>query len=124
MRSRPFTYSAGPNTAMGLIGYRCAECDGRFAPPRLYCPECGSDERDEVSLAGRGIVRAWTAIHVGPTRYEQEVPYTVVLVELDEGPRVMGRLEPNEKAEIGAKVDLGCVDEERGPVFHLRDTGA
>ncbi|MCY3800288.1 MAG: OB-fold domain-containing protein [Chloroflexi bacterium] len=108
---------------MGLTGYRCAACDGLFMPPRLYCPECGSDERHEVSFTGRGMVRVWTAIHVGPTRYEQEVPYTVVLVELEEGPRVMGRLEPGEKARIGAKLDLSSVDEKRGPVFRIADAG-
>lgn len=102
---------------MGLTGYRCAACDGLFVPPRIYCPECGSDDRLEVSFAGRGTVRAWTAIHVGPTRYEQEVPYTVVLVELEEGPRVMGRLESGEKARICQKLELSRVDEERGPVF-------
>ena len=109
---------------MGLTGYRCAACDELFMPPRLYCPECGSDERRDVSLVGRGTIRAWTVIHVGPTRYEQEVPYTVVLVELEEGPRVMGRLEPGETAEIGAKLDLSRLDEERGPVFRVACAGA
>ncbi len=109
---------------MDLAGYRCAACDELFMPPRVYCPECGSDERRDVSLAGRGTVRAWTAIHVGPTRYEQEVPYTVVLVELEEGPQVMGRLEPGETAGIGAKLDLSRVDQERGPVFRVVGAGA
>ncbi len=109
---------------MDLAGYRCAACDELFMPPRVYCPECGSDERRDVSLAGRGTVRAWTAIHVGPTRYEQEVPYTVVLVELEEGPQVMGRLEPGETAGIGAKLDLSRVDQERGPVFRVLGAGA
>ena len=108
---------------MGLTGYRCAACDGLFMPPRVYCPECGDDKRLKVSFAGRGTVRAWTAIHVGPTRYEHEVPYTVVLVELEEGPRVMGRLESDEKASIGEKLELGRVDEERGPVFRVADAG-
>ena len=109
---------------MDLAGYRCAACDELCMPPRVYCPECGSDERRDVSLAGRGTVRAWTAIHVGPTRYEQEVPYTVVLVELEEGPQVMGRLEPGETAGIGAKLDLSRVDQERGPVFRVVGAGA
>ncbi len=109
---------------MGLAGYQCAACDGLFMPPRLYCPKCGSDERRDVSLSGRGTIRAWTAIHIGPTRYEREVPYTVVLVELEEGPQVMGRLEPGGKAAMGAKLDLSRVDEERGPVFRVAGAGA
>jgi hypothetical protein len=93
-------------------------------PPRLYCPECGSDDHRNVSLSGRGTIRTWTTIHVGPTRYEHEVPYTVVMVDLEEGARLMGRLAASEQAKIGANVDLSHVDEDRGPVFRIAGNGA
>ena len=106
---------------MEPTAYRCAKCDTIFMPPRLYCPECGSDDHQNVALSGRGTIRTWTTIHVGPTRYESEVPYTVVLVELEEGPRLMGRLAPGETARRGTNVRLSRVDEKRGPVFRIAD---
>jgi uncharacterized OB-fold protein len=52
-------------------------------------------------------------------RYREEVPYTVVLVELEEGVRVMGRLAEGRRAERGRAILLRDVDPERGPVFRL-----
>lgn len=102
-----------------LTGYRCDSCGGLFLPPRNHCPRCGSDRKRETPLRGRGRIRAWTAIHVAPTRYQEEVPYTVVLVELEEGVRVMGRLAEGRRAERGRAILLHDVDPERGPVFRL-----
>ena len=64
-----------------------------------------------------GTVRAWTTIHIAPARYAGEAPYTVVLVELDEGPRLMGRLGVGERTERGNRVRCAGVDEQRGATF-------
>ena len=102
-----------------LTGYRCGNCGFLFLAPRDRCTRCGRDQKHEVLLSGRGRIRAWTTIHVAPARYREEAPYTVVLVELEEGGRLMGRLEAGQVAVRDAAILLREVDPERGPVFSL-----
>ena len=54
------------------------------------CPTCGRTGLEPHEVAGEGRVVVWTTIHVPPTRYAAEAPYTVVMVELDGGLRTMG----------------------------------
>ncbi len=70
-----------------------------------------------MPLSGRGHIRAWTTIHIAPTRYANEAPYTVVLVDLEEGIAVMGRLTGDTAAEQDASVTIVGIDPERGPMF-------
>lgn len=43
-------------------------------------------------LGQTGKVVSWTKIHTPPTGFEDEVPYVVVLVELNGGLRLVGQL--------------------------------
>ena len=47
---------------------------------------------ETVELEGKGKVQTFTTVNVAPEGRENEVPYTIVLVELDEGPWLMGNL--------------------------------
>lgn len=72
---------------------RCKTCGHvRFQPSR-YCPDCGSNESEWTELAGSGRIWARCAFHrVYFEGFRDEVPYNVVLVELDGGPRVYSNL--------------------------------
>jgi uncharacterized OB-fold protein len=68
---------------------RCDVC-GRFRfPPAPVCPECLADAFDWAPLSGAGTVLAATVFH---RRYfpQLPVPYTVVAVEIREGPILIG----------------------------------
>ncbi|HZC19826.1 MAG TPA: OB-fold domain-containing protein, partial [Rubrobacteraceae bacterium] len=62
---------------------------------------------------GRGIVYATTAVY----RRDGE-PYNVALVDLEEGLRMMSRVEglPPEEVEVGLRVMLEVREEDDGPV--------
>jgi uncharacterized OB-fold protein len=45
-----------------------------------------------IELSGKGKIQTFTTINVAPEGRENELPYTVMLVELDEGPWIMGNL--------------------------------
>jgi uncharacterized OB-fold protein len=99
----------------GKLGYqRCADCSAAVFYPRVLCPVCGSRALEWRESAGRGTVYATTAVH-GRDRD----PRNVVLVDLDEGFRMMSRIEdvPAEEVEIGARVRFEVrQDEEDEPV--------
>ena len=98
----------------GKLGYqRCADCSAAVFYPRLLCPVCGSGALEWHVSAGRGAVYATTAVH-GRDRD----PRNVVLVDLDEGFRMMSRVEdvPAEEVEIGARVRFEVREGEEEPV--------
>jgi hypothetical protein len=71
-----------------------------------------------VRLGGGGRLISWTVIRVAPQRYAAEAPYTVGLVELDEGLRLTARIDgPPESLSRGAPLAVASTDPDRGPIF-------
>ena len=94
-----------------LLGLKCKDCGTVTVPPKMACRQCASPDMEVVELKGKGKIQTFTTVHVAPEGRNDEVPYTIVMVELDEGPWIMGNLvsiEP-EKATmelIGKKVKM------------------
>jgi uncharacterized protein len=68
---------------------RCDACGELRFPPAAVCPRCLSPDCTWRPITGTGTVLGWTVIH---RQYfpELPVPYTVVAVETDEGPILVG----------------------------------
>jgi uncharacterized protein len=82
---------------------RCAACGSRQFYPRALCIECGGEPDWEV-MSGWGKVHTFTVIRQnGSAPFRDELPYVVAIVELDEGPRMMGNVTgcPVEDVVIG-----------------------
>lgn len=77
----------------------CPSCGLRWTLPRTGCPACGAAPRRRAS-SGRGRVAAVSVVH--PASGE---PYVLVLVDLDEGVRAMGRA--STAVPIGCRVRAG-----------------
>ena len=75
------------------------------------CPACGAPGAVEIEAAGTGIVYSFVRVHRAfSAERAAEVPYTVVVVELDEGCRVLGRIEDHGRAAIDDRVTAAYVD--------------
>jgi uncharacterized OB-fold protein len=102
---------------------RCSACGEAIFYPRVVCPVCGGTDLEWEVSSGRGIVYATTAVY----RREAD-PYNVVLVDLEEGFRMMSRVEgvPAESVEIGMRVVLRVDHEgdEPVPVFVPENEGS
>ncbi|CAN5756357.1 hypothetical protein BH23PSE1_BH23PSE1_00210 [soil metagenome] len=73
---------------------RCASCGLHRHYPQLVCPQCHSLEVAWVRAGGNGHLHSWTiAHHAFHPAFADEVPYVLATVELEEGPRVLCRLE-------------------------------
>ena len=95
-----------------LLGLKCKECGTITVPPKMACRGCTSTHLETVELKGKGKIRTFTTIYVAPEGRENEIPYIVVLVELDDGPWIMGNLIDIDPAEasmelIGKRVKMG-----------------
>ncbi len=86
-----------------LLIQHCGACARYSFPPRRRCPHCGADALSLVPASGRGYVHATTVI---ARRAEQGGDYNLVLVELEEGFRLMSRVEdlPPQAVTIGMPV--------------------
>jgi len=73
-----------------LLLQRCAGCGQLRHPPAPMCPQCRSLEWDTVASTGRGTIYSWVVSH----HPSDDDPHgrVVVLVELDEGVRLVSNL--------------------------------
>ena len=80
---------------------RCRDCRKFHFFPRLCCPYCGSQALDWTAPSGQGTLYSVTIV-----RAREGADYTVVLVDLDEGPRLMSRVVdmPVDEVRIGMRV--------------------
>lgn len=81
----------------------CGACGRHVYFPRELCPHCGALSPELVAPAGGGTVQAVTMLH---RRAEQGGNYHVCLVDLDEGVRLMSRVEglAPEAVTVGLRV--------------------
>ncbi len=93
-----------------LLLQRCAECGTVRHPPAPMCGTCGSLATDALECSGRGTVHSWILSH-HPTEPD-EAPRVVVLVDLEEGHRLVSNLVDTSPDEIhnGMAVDVCFVE--------------
>jgi hypothetical protein len=78
-----------------LVGNQCRSCKRIFFPPKEACPECrrkSIGKMNDLKLSGNGKVITYTIIHVAPENFENQTPYPIAVIELEEGPRITGQI--------------------------------
>jgi uncharacterized protein len=77
----------------------CQDCEKNWFPPVHRCPYCASTNWNWKKVSGQGKVYSWVGIHRAfDPAFADDVPYTILTVQLDEGPRVLGRFIPSEES--------------------------
>jgi uncharacterized protein len=75
------------------------------------CPWCASRGFETVQSSGLGAVYSFVTVHAAVSAAAAALlPYTVATVQLDDGPRMVGRVEPTGQARIGDRVRPHFVD--------------
>jgi uncharacterized OB-fold protein len=76
-----------------LMVVTCDTCGARWCRALPGCPYCGGIRVSLVETTGQGSVYSWVTVRraLDPA-FEESVPYTVLVVDLDDGGRVNGRL--------------------------------
>lgn len=92
-----------------LVLQQCSVCRAFRHYPRPMCPECHSLHFEWTPSSGRGTIYSYAIVHqlLHPF-WQGKVPYNVILVELEEGPRIVSHLLdcPNDEIEIGMPVSV------------------
>ena len=100
MEGRPFSdiaYAKFLNDEK-LMGSRCKDCGALFVPPRPICIKCHGSDMEWVEMKGKGELKAFTCISIVPPSmmeegYGRNNPYCSGVVELEEGAKVVARIE-------------------------------
>jgi len=89
-----------------LLGGVCADCGPVLLPPRPACYACGSRAVEVEPQSRDGRVFSYTEVHTPPA-FAADAPYTVAVVELGDGGRLLGRVAADyADVAIGDSVEL------------------
>ncbi len=82
---------------------QCEHCSRHVFPPRELCPHCGAAALHWTAPRGGGAVYSASTV---ARKAEAGGSYNVALIDLDEGVRMMSRVEglPPESVRIGQRV--------------------
>lgn len=97
---------------------RCDRCSRYSHPPRMYCGNCFSGDYSYPEISGAGSVYSYTiSHHTAEPAWQDELPYLTVVVELDEGPRVVGAATLADPATVRIGQRVHVVPEKRTDDF-------
>ena len=122
--SQPFWDGARANR---LMLPRCNTCGRFWFPPSQRCCHCLAADFAWRESRGEGRIYSFVVYHrVYHPGFENDVPYVVAIVELDEGPRLLSNIVGASWEEIRCDMRVRVVFEDSGsgitlPKFALAD---
>ena len=91
-----------------LVAYRCLNC-GALYSQQVDCTACGSPRMEWVKVSGKGEVFTFCIYHQPfHPAWEDDIPYNVAYVKLEEGPLLMTNIVgcDNKDIYIGMPVEV------------------
>ncbi len=87
-----------------LLLQHCLDCGNVQYYQQGMCRRCGGERLEHRAASGRGKVHSYSVVYRAPgPAFKRDVPYAVLLVELEEGPRMISSL-------VGAKPESVTFD--------------
>jgi hypothetical protein len=83
---------------------RCAACTHVYFPPRPFCPRCGGRAVSVVRASGRAILYSYVIHHRPAPGFTP--PYSIAVVQLEEGPRMMTNIVDVAQAPEALQLDM------------------
>lgn len=107
-----------------LVVQRCRDCAAYVFIPQPCCGECLSEDLEWVESSGRGTLYSFTTVW-RPQQPTFEVPYTVVVVEVEEGWYMLSNLVGVAPEDVAIGTPLEVCFERRSdeitlPLFRVR----
>lgn len=105
--------------ANGLLSLqRCTDCGQFRHPPRWYCPSCHGKAYEFTPVSGGGKLYSMVINHftIDPG-WVEDLPYITAVVQLDEGPRVVGAFREAGPGDVALGQAVQVSVEARGEDF-------
>jgi uncharacterized OB-fold protein len=99
---------------------RCASCGRYQFPPQSFCRHCSGDKLSWVVSSGRGKVLSYTVVHWSPNpAYAADAPYSLALIQLDEGPRMLTNIVGYSPGEVRIGMEVTVTFQQCSPDIML-----
>lgn len=125
-RPTPLTQPFWDATRDGrLMIQRCTTCATFVWTPQMACRECLTETLEWTEVSGRGKVYTYVVLHQAAIA-AFTAPYTIAVIELEEGPRIFTDLVEVAPADVAIDMPVEVAFEQVGPVglYHFRPRAA
>jgi hypothetical protein len=104
-----------------LIVQRCTTCGTYVWTPQMACRECLTETLEWAEVSGRGSIHTFVVMHHAAIP-AFKAPYTLAVVELEEGPRMFSDIVGCDPADVRIDMPVEVQWEFLGPVglYHFR----
>jgi uncharacterized OB-fold protein len=93
-----------------LVVQRCRSCDELQYYPRRRCIGCSGDDLEFEEVSGRGKLYSFTTVlRYPPSAFGDDLPYTLAIVKLSEGPQLLTRMVDCDPGTLACDMDVTCV---------------
>ena len=83
---------------------RCRACAKTYFPPRPFCPSCSSPDVEVFRASGRGRIHTFIISNFRSPGFTP--PYSIAVVELDEGPRMLTNIVGCEQTSQAIRMEM------------------
>ncbi|HZP56468.1 MAG TPA: Zn-ribbon domain-containing OB-fold protein [Dehalococcoidia bacterium] len=85
---------------------RCNSCGQAYFFPRPFCPNCSSRDVEWFTASGRAKLHTYVIVERGAPGFQDAVPYSIAIVQLEEGPHMMTNIVGVEQTPEALQVDM------------------
>lgn len=92
-----------------MMTTQCKKCERISFPPKMDCITCGQSEMKWIEIEGPGKLNTFTTVMYGPAGFENEVPYTLAVVEFPVGIKIFGQIDkkiPIHEIKVGMELKV------------------
>ena len=101
--SQPYWDAAACET---LAIQRCLDCTQCYFPPAPVCPHCTSRNVSWEAMSGRGTLYSFVITANPWPQWQMTGPFSVAVVALEEGPRLLSTVVDCEQSPAELKIDM------------------
>jgi uncharacterized protein len=95
-----------------LLLQHCADCGHVQYYQQAMCRQCGSENLVHRPASGRGKVHSFSVVYRAPgPAFKADLPYAVLLIDLEEGPRMISTYTGGGPEEVTFDMDVMLVCE-------------
>lgn len=132
--SVPYKHVIGYPTARFLVGLRdrrllglhCPDCEAVLCPPAAICPTCFAKTDFWVELPARGVIKAFSVVHIRFPGQSVPPPFVYAEIVIDGAANVLvhrvGDVDfdlPDAGVSIGQAVEVVWADEREGSLLDI-----
>ena len=83
---------------------KCNSCETNYFPPRPFCPECSSTDVEVFKASGKGKIHTFIISNFRSPGFK--TPYSIAVIELDEGPRMLSNIVEVEQSAEAISMEM------------------